>query len=124
MSFGSGNKNAFLCPLGDMNEQIGIGLFVRRKAPVAFNVGHRAAYHQILLLNLDDEVFEPFVINGLIFFVDLKGRRIKRIERVHPDAALKARPGQLAQPSLHFVLQNDFVPAHRNIKKTIDLLAC
>ncbi len=119
MCFCTRNINAFGRAFNDVHEHVRVRLLVRCKAAVAFDIGHRSADHKVEPLHLGDEFFQVLVIDGVVLFVDLECYRIKRVECVHPNASLKTRSGQLAEPTLHFVLQHYVVPVHRYMQETV-----
>ena len=58
-----------------------------------------------------------------MFLIDLISHRVQRIERIHADTTLEASAGQLSQPPLHLVLQDDILHVRSNMQETVDMLA-
>ena len=123
VQLGAADHDAVGVALDDAHEQVRIVLLVRRLAAVALGVGHRAADHEVLALHVLDEVDEALVVLGVFRLIDVVGDREQRVDRVHADAALKARAGALAEPALHAVLHHHVVDAFGHLQKAVHALA-
>ncbi len=120
---GAADTHAVLGAPGDVHEQVGVGLLVRRLAAVALDVGHRAADHEVLALHVGEEALQPRVVRRAVLLVDLERHRVQRVEGVHAHAALKAGAGELAEAALHLVLRDQVVDAGAHVQEAVDALA-
>ena len=102
MRLGAADHDAVL-PLGHhVDEQVRVPLLVGLLAPVALHVGHAADGDQIVILEVDQKLFEALVVIRAVLLVDLIGDDVGRVERVHPGAALDAAAGLLVEGPQHF----------------------
>lgn len=85
VDFGAANDNAVRTAFHDMDEDVRVFLFMRRLGAVPFRIRHGTVYGQILILDIDEELLEVFVVMGSVFFVDFIGRGVYGVEGVHTD---------------------------------------
>jgi hypothetical protein len=76
-------------PFHHVEVEIGVRLGVRRKRPVPLRVGHRAVAGQVVLLHIFQEIQKTAVVVRLQAGVEIVRRDRQRVQRIHPDAALK-----------------------------------
>jgi hypothetical protein len=100
-------------------EEIGVGLFMRRAAAIALGVGHGSADDKVLPLHAFDKVDEARVIGGSERPIDLEGDRIEGVDGVHAYAALKAGSRALPEPPLHAILRHHVFDALRHVQESI-----
>ena len=89
---------------GDVDVQVLVGLLGRSLAPVALDVGHPTGEHEVAALELGQEGDEPVVVVRAVLLVEVVGDRVQGGHGVQSDAPLEARPGALAEFTLHAVL--------------------
>ena len=120
---GTANENTVLRSLGDSDEQIRIILFMGCLGAVSLDIGHRTTDHEVLPVHLRDERLEASVISSPVRLVDFVRHRVKRVDGIHPHAALKTSTRQLAQLALHLVLHHQILRTGCHVKKSVDALA-
>ena len=106
MRLGSSNPDSLVGAIHDVNIEIRILLLVRRQRTIAFDVRHGTANNKVSFVHLGEKGEKPCVIPGAVFLVDFVRHGMQRVQRIHANAALKARAGQLSQSALHFVLHD------------------
>src|ERR1700679_1082560 len=104
VGLGAAKVKALLRAPRHMDEDGGVGFVGRPLAAIPFGVGHRAAQDEVPLLEQGHELTKASVVGGLVLEVDIVSDRKEGIYRVHPDAALEACAGELAESALHLVL--------------------
>ena len=107
MHLGAGHVDAVLVAAHHVQEQVGIGLLVRRLGAVALGIGHRAADDDVGGLRAPQEGQKPLVIIGAGLGVDVEGHRMAGADGVEADATLKAGAGASPELALHLVLGDE-----------------
>ena len=62
------------------------------------------------------------MVMGSVFFIDLTGCGVGRVERVHANAPLEAGCGLLTEQSLHFDFLFEVFGALVDVRETVDLV--
>jgi hypothetical protein len=104
-------------PRGHPDEQVRVGLPVRRQRAVALDVGHGAPDDQVAPVHRREEGLHPLVVRGAVLLVDLIGDRVEGVEGVHAHASLEARPGDLSELALHLVLQDEVLGVGTDVEE-------
>jgi hypothetical protein len=123
MRLGAADIHALVGTPAHMHEHVGIGLLVRCLAAITFRIGHRPADHEAGALHLRDKIDEAPVITGAVRRVDVESDGMQCIDRIHAHAALEAGTGQLPEPALHLVLQDQVLRTAGHMQKPVDAFA-
>ena len=91
-------------PFHHVDEHVRIRLFMRGFGPVPLGVGHGSVHSQVMVLDVNQELFEILMVVGAVFLVHFVGGGIHRVEGIHAHTALEAAGGLLAQEPLHLHL--------------------
>ena len=123
VSLGSPDHHAVRTALHDPQEQVAVGLGVRREAPVTLGISHGAVHGEVLLLDVFHVLFEIIEIVRAVNLVHLIGRGPDGVEGVHAHAALEAGCGLLAAEALHLHLEHQVLGALVDVAEAVDLPA-
>mmetsp|Transcript_20276 Transcript_20276/g.62683 ORF Transcript_20276/g.62683 Transcript_20276/m.62683 type:complete len:315 (-) Transcript_20276:106-1050(-) len=115
----SQNEAAVGTALGHAHVLVGIVLLMRRLGSVSLRVGHRPAHDEVVRLDVSHEGLEALVVLRAVRGVDAVRHRVRRVHRVHADAALKARARQLSQPALHQVLRHHLFGRGGDVREAV-----
>lgn len=123
VNLGAADDNAVRTAFHDMDEDVRVFLFMRRLGAVPFRIRHGAVYGQVIILDVDEELLEVFVVMGAVFFVDFIGRGVYGVEGVHTDAALEAAGCFLTEKSLHLDFLDEVFRGLVQMGETVDGVA-
>lgn len=123
VNLGAADDNAVRTAFHDMDEDVRVFLFMRRLGAVPFRIRHGAVYGQVIILDVDEELLEVFMVMGAIFFVDFIGRGVYGVEGVHTDAALEAAGCFLTEKSLHLDFLDEVFRGLVQMGETVDGVA-
>ena len=120
---GPADNDAVRAPFHHMDEHIRIRLFVGCFGAVALGVGHGSVHGQVVVLHIDQEFLEVFVVMGPVFLVHFIGGGEYSVERVHAYAALEAAGRLLAQQPLHLYLLHQVFGGLVQVGEPVDGMA-
>ena len=123
MHLGAGDGDAFVVALDHVQEQVEVGLLVRRLGAVAFRVGHGAADDDVGRLRALEEGKEALVVIGAALGIDVEGHRMAGADGVQADAALEAGAGAPAELALHLVFGDELVRRGRHMQEAVGVHA-
>ena len=117
------DNDALVVLFHDAQIQIRIRLPGGRQAPIPLGIRHRAVHGQVVFLYIGHVVNKSLVILGAVFLIDLIGRGIDRVERVHAYASLEAGPCGLPHQPLHLHLLHQILSTLVKMAETVDRLS-
>ena len=123
MTFCAADHDAVRSFLDHMHEQVRVGLLVGSQTPVALGIGHGTVHCPVFLLHPAQKLVEALMIGCAQFLVHFEGHAVHGVDRVHPDAALEAGAGFLAEQALHFYFFDQVVGALVKMAEPVDFFA-
>ncbi len=123
MRLGALDNDTVLPLVHDVKIQVGIGLFVGRKASVPLGVCHGTVTGKIVFLDIFEILQKALVVLAAALLVDIVGHDGERIQRIHAHTPLKTTARFPAQQSAHFAFFDQVANALVDMGKAIDAFA-